>query len=164
MTVNEALILMNEKADKAEKSLKNLGITVTRETRFMNSVFRERESTKGAKYASVTLYLGGEGISEEDTLCLSVTAEIKRGTVDAEKLETSFTEFDKYVSGIQEKINNGQSPTDTVLEYSKAANEEYQELLGRLNEMKAKQQKVSAIGTVVFIIGIFILFAVALWI
>jgi hypothetical protein len=164
MTVNEALILMNEKADTAEESLKNLGITVTRETRFMNSVFRERESAKGAKYASVTLYLSGEGISEEDTLCLSVTAEIKRGTVDAEKVKASFTEFDKYVSGIEEKINNGQAPTDTVLEYSKAANEEYQELLGRLNEMKAKQQKVSAIGTVVFIIGIFILFAVALWI
>ena len=55
MTVNEALILMNEKADEAEKIFCAHGISVSREVRYMNSVFAELESQKGAKYVSVTL-------------------------------------------------------------------------------------------------------------
>ena len=161
MKLNEALQLMNEKVDAAEKKFIDAGVTVTRETRYMNAIFAEIPSERGARFVSVTLNLSAENVDEENIFCLSLTAEIKKGAVNEEKLNLSFAEFDKYVESTEKDLKEGESLTAAINELSRKANEDYEKLLDDLNKMKAKQQKISFLSTVIVLVGVVILFAIA---
>ena len=162
MTLDEALVLMNQKVDELLPLLDISGIKVTRETGFLNSLFMTAKNPKRAKFATVTLTLSAEGVEEENEYCISLTAEVKFGKVNEEKLALSFSEFEKYVKETAERLNAEGDATKTVLALSKEANAEYEKLLAELENARKKSQKISAIGTVLVVVGIMILFAVAL--
>ena len=161
MRIDEALVFMEDKLDEQLARFDGYDVKIKRERRYLNSLFREIDKPEKAKFATVTLIFGAEGLEEEKEYCLSVSAEIKRGRVNEEKLNHSAEEFKKYVDKTLAALSSNESAAEALSSLSEEATAEYEKLLEELNQAREKEQKIGAIGTVLVLFGIAILFAVA---
>ena len=79
MNINDALKVMNEKADEYARLFTEAGVTVKKDVRYLNRFFAEIQNPKRAKYMTVTLTLSTDTLEEDYESCLSIGAELVRG-------------------------------------------------------------------------------------
>ena len=87
MTLNETICRMQEVVSAAKEKLEGNGFTMSVETDYMDKMLRTVSGTKGARYVTVSLVVGAEGLEEGDEYCMSLGADISRKGINAEQLE-----------------------------------------------------------------------------
>ena len=162
MTLNEAVEKMQLLAEEAKERLLVYGFDMKIESEYMNASLRAVEDPKKAKYLTTALVVSGEGIKEGEEYCLSIGALINRGKVDDSQLESDSAKFSQMVDEMIETLDSYDDKVEGLHVLIEKANEEYKKLVAEIEENQKKAKKMSAIINTVFIVGIFILFIVAL--
>lgn len=162
MTLNEAVEKMTALAEEAKERLLPYGFDMKVESEYMNVAFRTVEDPKKAKYVTASLVISAEGIDEGDEYCMSIGAQVNRGKVDDAQLEEDSGKFRKMVDDMIATLDRHEDKVEGLRELTAKANEEYKKLVAEIEENQKKAKKMSAIINVVFIVGILILFLVAI--
>ena len=162
MTLNEAVEKMYALAEEAKERLTQYEFDMKIESEYMNSALRSVEDSKKAKYVTVALVVGGAGIKEGEEYCMSIGAVINRGKVDDAQLDSDSQKFRSMVDDMISTLADYEDKTEGLCKLTDKANEEYRKLVAEIEENQKKAKKMSAIINVVFIVGIFILFLVAI--
>ena len=162
MTLNEAVEKMTALAKEAEERLSTYGFDTKIESEYMNSTFQTVEDPKKAKFATTALVVGGEGIAEGDEYCMSIGAQIVRGKIDDAQLERDSAKFNQMVDEMIATLEKHDDKIAGLNELTTKANEEYKKLMADIEENQKKIKKMSMIINIVFIVGLFILFLVAM--
>lgn len=162
MTLNEAVEKMTALAKEAEERLSTYGFDTKIESEYMNSTFQTVEDPKKAKFATTALVVGGEGIAEGDEYCMSIGVQIVRGKIDDAQLERDSAKFNQMVDEMIATLEKHDDKIAGLNELTTKANEEYKKLMADIEENQKKIKKMSMIINIVFIVGLFILFLVAM--
>ena len=162
MTLNEAVEKMTALAKEAEDRLSTYGFDTKIESEYMNSTFQTVEDPKKAKFATTALVVGGEGIAEGDEYCMSIGAQIVHGKIDDAQLERDSAKFNQMVDEMIATLEKHDDKIAGLNELTTKANEEYKKLMADIEENQKKIKKMSMIINIVFIVGLFILFLVAM--
>ena len=162
MTLNETICRMQEVVSAAKEKLEGNGFTMSVETDYMDKMLRTVSGTKGARYVTVSLVVGAEGLEEGDEYCMSLGADISRKGINAEQLEKDIENYERMVDEAAEVLKGYENKTEGLAFLTKKAGEEYEKLLKKIEEEQRKNQRMSMIINSVFIVGIIILFMVAM--
>ena len=159
MILSEAVERMTSAAEAVAERMREKGLCAKAECTYMNAVFQTVGEPKKARFVavSVTICIDEDG----DEYCLSVGADIHRGKIEDEQLEKNLSEFDAAADETIARLDSFDTLGEGVAQLAAESRAEYEKLVERLREDHKKQRIVSAIGMVLFIIGIVILFVVA---
>ena len=149
-------------AEEAKERLSVYGFDMKIESDYMNATLRTVEDAKKAKYVTTALVISAEGIPDGDEYCVSIGAMINRGKVDDAQLEEDSAKFRQMVDDMIDTLERHDDKVEGLRELTAKANEEYQKLMAEIQENQKKVKRMTAIINAVFIIGIFILFIVAI--
>lgn len=161
MLVSAAIERMRAVATDAADRLTSLGYIASVEVDYMNSFLQTVESEKRAKFITVSVVISSAETPKGDEYCLSLGAEVRGGKVDDAQLEGDITDFTKMVTDSVDRLSAYESKADGVGALAAEANKEYEALVARLHEDQKKQRMLSALGLVLVIIGVVVLFVVA---
>ena len=162
MTVIEAASKMQATVEAAKERLEGNGFVMSVETDYMNTMLKTVDDIKKAKYVTVSLVVGAEGCNPGDEYCMSLGAQITRGGISEEQLEQDIANYGKMVDEALEVLAGYENKNEGLEYLTAKANEEYEKLLVKIKEEQEKSRRISRIINTVFIIGIAILFIVAL--
>ena len=160
MNINDALKIMNEKADEYAARFTETGVTVKKEVRYLNRVFAEIQNPKRARYMTVTLTLCADGLEEEYEYCLSIGAELHRSGVNESQLEKAKAEFAFFANAALDRLRGSDNPTEVLYKLSSEANEEHEKLLAELSQMQRKWHKRAGLFSLIAIIVMIILIVI----
>ena len=160
MNINDALKVMNEKADEYARLFTEAGVTVKKDVRYLNRFFAEIQNPKHAKYMTVTLTLSTDTLEEDYEYCLSIGAELVRGGVIEAQLEKAKAEFAFFASAALDRLRGSDNPTEVLYKLSSEANEEHEKLLAELSQMQRKWHKKAGLFSLIVIIVMIILIIV----
>ena len=162
MTINEAVIKMQAAVTAAKERLLGNGFVMSVETDYMNAMLRTVPDESKAKFITVSLVVGKDGGKEGEEYCMSLGAEVIRKSIDEAQLDRDIESYGKMVDDAIETLA-GYENKDEGLDYlTKKAGEEYEKLLEKIKEDQKKSRKVSMIINTVFIVGMILLFIIAL--
>ena len=162
MTVNEALEIMNKSADSAVCKISDCGIKLKREVRYLNTLFAEVINPKRARYVTVALTLSVGEAEDEMEYCISIFADVKRGLVNEEGMRSSAKAFEEKISEIKDAYCKGASAVEILEGLCKEADAEEQRILSDLSRINERNRIISVIGTALVIVGVAIMFIVAM--
>ena len=162
MTLNEAISKMRSVVADSMEMLDGNGFTMSVDTDYMNQMLASVENEKKAKYVTVSLVITAEGINEGDEYCMSLGAMIARGGVDEAQLKKDIGGYMDMVKEAVEVLKGYENKTEGLKYLTDKASEEYEQLLKKIEEEQKKNRRLAMIGNVVFIVGIALLFIVAL--
>ena len=162
MTLNEAVERMNALAKAAEERLSVYGFDTKIESEYMNTSFQTVENPKKAKFVTTALVVSGEGVAEGDEYCMSIGAQIIRGNIDDAQLERDSGKFNQMVDEMIATLEKHEDKIAGLNELTTKANEEYKKLMDGIEENQKKIKRMTTIINIVFIVGLFILFLVAM--
>lgn len=153
---------MTDAAKAVKERLSRFGLDMKIEVDYMNGFFRSMDNPERARYATVSLVMTTEGIKEGDEYCLSLGADIKRGNVDDSRLAEDIVKFEEFAAECERTLEENETALDGLTVLTEKANLEYEKLLAEIDEEQKKSRKISLIGNIVFIVGIAVLFLVAI--
>ena len=162
MTLNEAIQKMQEVVEAAKSELDGNGFTMSVETDYMDPALRTLPDAKHAKYVTVSLIVGADGIAKDDEYCMSLGAGISRKGIDEEQLERDIENYKNMVAEAKKTLSGYENKTEGLAYLTKKAGEEYEKLLKKIEEAQMKNRKMSMIINSVFIAGLILLFFVAM--
>lgn len=162
MTLQETIKRMQEVVEEAKSELEGYGFNISVETDFMNSSLQTLPDSKRAKYVTVSLVIGADGIEAGDEYCMSLGADISKKGINTEQLEKDIVNYKNMVAEAKEALAGYENKTEGLAHLTKKAGEEYEKLLKKIEEQQAKNRKMSMIINSVFIVGLIILFFVAM--
>jgi hypothetical protein len=160
MTLENAVERMTEAAELAAAKLREAGASVSVEVDYMNSYLKTVDEAQ-AKFVTTSLVITAEGIPEGKEYCISLGAELRRGNIDAERLECDILKFEKLVDEAADRIYACENKSEAVSALATEAEAEFDKLVEKLNEDHRKGKLISAIGMGLVIIGVVILFIIA---
>ena len=161
MTLNDAVSKMLDTVNSAKEKLEGNGFTMSVETDYMDSALRNVSDVKKAKYVTVSLVIGAEGLAHGDEYCMSFGAQIFRNTVKDEQLEKNTESYCKMVDEALEILAGYENKTEGLTHLTKKAGEEYEKLMKKIEEEQKKNRKISTMINIAFIVGFVILFMIA---
>ena len=153
---------MQEVVEAAKEELAGNGFTMSVETDFMDSSLRTLPDEKRAKYVTVSLVVGAEGINEGDEYCMSLGADISKKGMNEEQLAKDIENYKNMVTEAKEILAGYENKTEGLAYLTKKAGEEHEKLLKKIEEAQIQNRKISMIINSVFIVGLIILFLVAM--
>ena len=162
MTVTEAISKMQATVAASMEKLDGNGFVMSVETDYMNAMLRSVPDVSKAKYVTVSLVVGKEDGNEGEEYCMSLGAEIVRKSVNDEQLEKDIASYENMVNEAIETIGGYEDKNEGLDLLTKRASEEYEKLMAKIKEDQKKTQRVTMIINTVFILGITLLFIVAL--
>ena len=162
MTINEAVNKMQSIVADAKERLEGNGFVMSIETDYMNAMLRSVPNIDKARYVTVSLVVGKEGGKEGEEYCMSLGAAIARKSVDEEQLAKDIESYEKMVNEAVETLAGYEDKNEGLDYLTKKASEEYEKLLAKIREEQKKSRRVSMIINAVFIVGMVLLFIVAL--
>ena len=162
MTVTEAISKMQATVAASMEKLDGNGFVMSVETDYMNAMLRSVPDVSKAKYVTVSLVVGKEDGNEGEEYCMSLGAEIVRKSVNDEQLEKDIANYENMVNEAIETIGGYEDKNEGLDLLTKRASEEYEKLMAKIKEDQKKTQRVTMIINTVFILGITLLFIVAL--
>ena len=162
MTVTEAISKMQATVAASMEKLDGNGFVMSVETDYMNAMLRSVPDASKAKYVTVSLVVGKEDGNEGEEYCMSLGAEIVRKSVNDEQLEKDIASYENMVNEAIETIGGYEDKNEGLDLLTKRASEEYEKLMAKIKEDQKKTQRVTMIINTVFILGITLLFIVAL--
>ena len=160
MNINDALKVMNEKADEYARLFTEAGVTVKKDVRYLNRFFAEIQNPKRAKYMTVTLTLSTDTLEEDYEYCLSIGAELVRDGVMEQQLQKAKDEFSFFADAALERLRDAESVTEVLYKLSSEANEEHEKLLAELSQMQRKWHKRAGLFSLIAIIVMIILIVI----
>ena len=162
MTVSEAIAKMQATVEGSKEKLEGNGFVMSVETDYMNGLFKSVEDKKKAKYVTVSLVISAEGVEEGEEYCMSLGADIRGKNVNEKQLGEDIEHYNKMVSDAAEVLSEYEDKVEGLGVLTKKAGEEYEKLMAKIEEEQKKSRKISMIGNIIFIIGIALLFIVAI--
>lgn len=161
MLPNAAIERMTEVAEESAERLRALGYLVTVEIDYMNAFLKSVDNPAKARFITVSAVITSPETPKGDEYCLSLGAEIRYGKIDDAQLERDICGFGKMVEESVTRLSEFESKSEGVSVLANEASKEYEALVEKLNSDQKKQRLLSAIGMILVIIGIIVLFAVA---
>lgn len=162
MTVTEAISKMQATVAASMEKLDGNGFVMSVETDYMNAMLRSVPDVSKAKYVTVSLVVGKEDGNEGEEYCMSLGAEIVRKSVNDEQLEKDIASYENMVNEAIETIGGYEDKNEGLDLLTKRASEEYEKLMAKIKEDQKKTQRVTMIINTVFILGITLLFIIAI--
>ena len=162
MTLSEAIEKMQGTVEAAKDRLEGNGFVMSVETDYMNAMLRSVDDLKKAKYVTVSVVIAPEGCKEGDEYCMSLGAMISRKGVDDEQLSKDIESFNKMVDEAIDTLAKYEDKNEGLAYLTAKASEEYEKLVANIEEEQKKRRKLSMISNIIFIVGIAILFIVAI--
>lgn len=162
MTLNETISRMQEVVTAAKDKLEGNGFKMSVETDYMDRSLRTVNDVKKAKYVTVSLVIGAEGLEEGDEYCMSLGADISKKGINSEQLEKDIVNYGTMVDEAVKTLEGFENKTEGLALLTKKAGEEYEKLLKKIEEEQQKSRRLSMIINTVFIVGLVILFMVAM--
>ena len=162
MTVTEAVSKMQAIVEASKDRLEGNGFIMSVETDYMNYMLRQVPDAKKARYVTVSLIVGKEGGEKGEEYCMSLGAMITKKGVDEATLEKNIAEYEAMVNETVETLESFEDKNEGHDCLTAKANEEYQKLLAKVEEDRKKSRRISTISNIIFIVGIVILFILAL--
>lgn len=162
MTISEAVARMHNLALASKEKIDSYGFDIKIETDYMNSMLRTIDDPDKARYITTSMIIGGEGIKEGEEYCLSIGVAVRGKKVDDSQLEKDSQKFGEMVDEMIAVLEAHEDKLEAHASLVAKANEEYQKLLAEIQENQKKSRKVAMIGNIVFIVGIAILFIIAM--
>ena len=158
MTVNEALTKMYEVVDTAKARLEGNGFTMSVKTTFMDAMLRPLPDQNRARYASVALLVSKEGGKEGEEYCLSIGAALLRNNANEKRLTRDIEAYEKLVDDTVETLAQYEDKNEGFDFLTKKAEEEYEQLMVKVQEQQQKSRKASMIFNVALVVGLLIIF------
>ena len=152
---------MQATVTEAMSRLEGNGFVMSVETDYMNQMLRSVEDTAKAKYVTVSLVVASKDCKEGDEYCMSLGAMITHGKIDDAQLDKDIEGFHEMVSEALEVLAGYENKDEGLSYLTAKANEEYEKLVKKMEEERAKNKRLAMIGNIVFIVGIALLFIVA---
>ena len=162
MTTLEAIERMQASAEAAKERLAGYGFSLSIETDYMNSVIKPVEDIKKARYITVSLVCGGEGVNPGEEYCISIGAETRLGRVNEGQLAKDIEGFAKIVEETIATLDSYEDKNEGLAFLVAKATEECEKLLAKLKEDEKRNKRVTTVSNIVFWVGVLILFIVAL--
>ena len=162
MTVTEAISKMQATVAASMEKLDGNGFVMSVETDYMNAMLRSVPDVSKAKYVTVSLVVGKEDGNEGEEYCMSLGAEIVRKSVNDEQLEKDIASYENMANEAIETIGGYEDKNEGLDLLTKRASEEYEKLMAKIKEDQKKTQRVTMIINTVFILGITLLFIIAI--
>ena len=162
MTVSEAIAKMQSTVESAKERLDGNGFLMSVETDFMNSMLRSVEDFKRARYVTVSLVVSHDGCRSGEEYCMSLGAMIGRKGVNDEQLTKDIESFNTMVNEAIETLEKYEDKRDGLAYLTAKASEEYEKLVSKIEEEQKKSRKISTVSNIIFILGIALLFLVAI--
>ena len=162
MTLTEAIKKMQDVVEAAKADLEGNGFTMSVETDFMDASLRTLPDSKRAKYVTVSLVIGAEGIEAGDEYCMSLGADISKKGMSEEQLDKDIENYKTMVAEAKKTLAGYDNKTEGLAYLTRKAGEEYEKLMKKIEEAQMKNRKMSMIINSVFIVGLVILFLVAM--
>ena len=162
MTVNEAISNMQEVALASQERLSKYGFVTSVQTDYMNAFYKTIEGPEKARFVTVSLVVGKQGGVEGEEYCMSLGAEVVRKAINDERLAEDSANFVRMVDEAIETLEQYENKDEGLDVLLAKANEEYEKFLAKMEEERKKSRKLSMISNIVFIVGIAIIFIIAL--
>ena len=163
MKLSEAIERMTEVAEAAMERLARFGLNMKVEVDYMNAFFKTVEKPEKAKYATVSLVMTTEGVKEGDEYCISLGVDIKRGNVDDAQLAEDSKKYEEMAMECERVLDSHETVLEGLTVLTERATAECEKLMAEIEEEQKKSRKIAMIGNIVFILGIAILFLVAIF-
>lgn len=159
MRAEEALEKMTELANALSESFAGSGVNADVQPGLLDRKMDAADSISKAKYIDVSIVLSAEESGEDEEYCLTLGAEIFRGTV-SESLYRDMNEFTELVTKTAERLKGSENKAAVIKALIKEAEGE---LDGVIADIKKRRRKaiitaligVLAIGAVIGL-GVFI--------
>ena len=161
MTLAEAVEKMHAAVEAAKERLSTYGFVTSVETDYMNSMLRTVTDAKKARYVTVSLVVGAVDGKEGEEYCMSVGANIVRGSIDDEQLAKDLSSYGQMVDEAIAVLEEYEEKNEGLKQLTEKANAEYEKLLARIKEEQEKSRRISMIINTVFIVGIMLLLIVS---
>ncbi len=153
---------MQSTVEAAMARLEGNGFVMSVETDYMNAMLKSVEDTKKAKYVTVSVVIGSEGCKEGDEYCMSLGAMLSRKGVNEEQLDKDIESFGKMVDEAVETLAKYEDKNEGLAYLTAKASAEYEEMVAKMEEEQKRSRRLSMISNIIFIVGIALLFIVAL--
>ena len=163
MTVNEAIAKMQAVVEASKDRFSGCGFTMSVETDYMNGMLKSVEDVNKARYVTVSLVVSAEGIKEGEEYCMSLGADIRGKKINENQLNEDIAGYEKMVSEAVEALDGYENKSEGLACLTAKASEEYEKLVAKIDEEQKKSRRISMIGNIIFIVGIALLFIVALF-
>ena len=157
MKVYEAVERMYAELDSVEALFSGLGLTISREEFYSDSMLRET-SPERAKFVDVTLVLsvtGADGVRAEHRI--GIGAEIKHGEVSEAEYSEAEAELSRRVKEALDMLRESEDTPSVIAELDRRATEEYEKIVK--NYAKAAPKMIAAIIITAVVAVALILFA-----
>ena len=161
MITAEAIIKMQNAVSEAMKKLDGNGFDLSVETEYLNRTLQGVEDISKAKYVTVSLVVASKDSKEGEEYCMSLGAMITRRGIDDSELEKNIDGFGKMVDEALAMLEKYDNKDEGLAYLTEKASEEYKKLVEKMEEEQKKNRKLSMISNIVFILGIALLFIVA---
>lgn len=162
MTISEAIAKMQLTVDAAKERLGGNGFVMSTETDYMNAMLRSVDDLKKAKYVTVSVVIAPEGCKEGDEYCMSLGAQISRKGIDNAQLSKDIESFNTMVDEAIDTLAKYEDKNEGLAYLTAKASEEYEKLMANIEEEQKKNRRLSMISNIIFIVGIALLFIVAI--
>ena len=161
MLATDAISKMQATVTEAMSRLDGNGFVMSVEIDYMNQMLNSVEDTAKAKYVTVSLVVASKDCKKGDEYCMSLGAMIVHGKIDDAQLERDIEGFGKMVNEALEVLEKYENKDEGLAYLTAKANEEYEQLVKKMEDERAKNKRLAMIGNIVFIVGIALLFIVA---
>ena len=162
MKLNEAVIKMQDAVNASMAKLEGNGFVMSVETDYMNRAFMTVSDPKKAKCVTVSLVINTKGGKAGEEYCMSLGAMINGGGIDEAQLDKDIEGYNKMVDEALDTLAYYDNKDEGLAYLTKKASEEYEKFMKEIEEGQKKGRRLAMITNIVFILGITLLFIIAL--
>lgn len=162
MILSEAVAKMESAVKTAMARLEGNGFVMSVETDYMNRAFGTVTDPKKAKCVTVSLVISSKDGKEGEEYCMSLGAMINGRGVDEVQLDRDIEGYNKMVDEALDTLAYYEDKDEGLAYLTKKASEEYEKFVKEMEEGQRKGRRLAMITNIVFILGITLLFILAL--
>jgi hypothetical protein len=153
---------MQAVASEAMGKLEGNGFSMSVQTEYMDRAFRIVDKPEKAKCVTVSLVISAKDGKPGDEYCISLGAMITRRGIDEEQLANDTEGYNRMVDEALDTLAYYDNKDEGLAFLTAKANEECERFIKEIEEQQKKNRRLAVISNVVFVIGIALLFIIAL--
>ncbi len=158
MTAAEALSKMENAANAAKERLSGYGFDISIHFDYMNFMLKTVETPEKASLFTVSVIIGGNGVPEGDEYCMSLGADKKRGKISDEIFERDLKIFGEMIEYARETLDSYEDKLEGLKKLTDEAAADHEKTVAKLE----KAGRIASIANTAFLIGVAVLFIIAL--
>ena len=162
MTLTEAIGKMQVAVTAAMDRLEGNGFVMSVETDYMDRAFRSVSVPERAKCVTVSLVINTRDGQAGEEYCMSLGAMVSGKNVDEVQLDKDIEGFGKMVDEAIDTLAYYDDKDEGLRFLTAKAAEEYEKFVKEMEEGQRKGRRLAMITNIVFILGITLLFILAL--